>query len=309
MGARATKFTKHQNSQASPKHRNANELELRDLLESGAVRLIKSEWLLDNFIYSKRLLPCRQELPEEAFASAYESVQSIDIDLKVTVISHGWLSLGHPDPEGARRTDFKSLFARHCVPQYVFLDYLSLYQGNRNPTEDKLFREALGSMHLIYSNPHWHVARFLTVPESSPNATPYRNRGWCCFESYVSSTFARDVWSLENGELSHLPSVVPMRPNKFGAKIRTMNFTRGADAKIVVELYDKIWPKITRKNTALLASCWGDAEATDFMDVLPDLRELPYVYLENSKMSVGMAETFADALGLRNIDVYLTYDC
>merc|ERR1712039_1125117 len=101
---------------------------------------------------------------------------------------------------GIRRKDFQDIMWVFDMCQYFFWDFLSLHQWPRSPEEERLFRTALSAMHLLYSNPNWNVYRLPHVPATAANPTPYEERGWCFFETAVSSTGARIVGSVTNGE-------------------------------------------------------------------------------------------------------------
>merc|ERR1711939_454636 len=100
------------------------------------------------------------------------AISAVADNNNVSVISHGWLAPGHPDPRGRRRTDIALV-----SNGWVFWDFLSLFQvdayGKRTQPEEVSFRTALGSMHEVYANPQWKVLRILSIPADAENKIPY----------------------------------------------------------------------------------------------------------------------------------------
>jgi len=252
--------------------------QLGDLLRTGAIRLVKLKWLKEHFVDKKEPLIRRQDMPEAAFASKDEALKAIDM-VEVGILSHGWLGRDHPDPHGHRRAEIRKMTV--FPAKYVFLDFVSLFQKPRTEEQDQLFRQALGSMHLIYSNHKWPVFRMIVVPKAAENQTPYEDRGWCLFETCVSATGASSVHTLKGGERTdyNMVTPVPKKPDVFNEEIKTKQFTNGADADTVIDLYKRIWPTIVSKSTPLQTYNWEDAQAEEFLAVLPELTGLQIVYL------------------------------
>merc|ERR1712070_721532 len=142
------------------------------LLETRCVALIKNakgsmldpkpDWLQISFVNAGIKLVRRQELPAEASVPAEQAAELVHEHYKVSIISHGWLDPGHPDPLCKRRAD-----AEQIDYPYVFWDFLSLYQADRTDDQKRAFKLALGNMHLFYTNRCWPVFRFVAVPEGS----------------------------------------------------------------------------------------------------------------------------------------------
>lgn len=272
--------------------------ELGVLLRTGAVRLVKLAWLNKNFRVDKKLLIRRQDMPEAAFAPTHKALEAIDTLGEVGVLSHGWLGRDHPDPVGARRHEIGTINDEcHQHISYLFMDFLSLFQKPRTEEQDRLFKQALASMHRIYSNDKWCVFRMVAVPDDAENKTPYEERGWCLFETRVSFTGALVVHTFDGFKFGDdLVSPVPTKPDVFNGKIRTMKFTNGADADTVIELYQQIWPSIVSKSTPLEGFQWGDAQAEEFLGVLPELTNLKEVDLRDWKGSDEMKEQLSQAM-------------
>merc|ERR1712232_998247 len=79
---------------------------------------------------------------------------------------------------------------------------------------------------------------------------------------------------------------VPTRPVDFADAVRAKQFTSpNTDKDIVVQLYEKIWPKISQKDTGLFGAGWGDDEVEKFMLALPEMHRLKHVTLHLSAAS------------------------
>merc|ERR1712039_750805 len=82
---------------------------------------------------------------------------------------------------------------------------------------------------------------------------------------------------------------VPMTPTAFEQQLRGMKFTsKTTDPDIVVELYKRIWPTITQKNTPLRVEKWGDADVQQFIQVLPALEKLTEIEIWSTTLSAAM---------------------
>ena len=116
----------------------------------------------------------------------------------VFVLSYGWLTREHPDPDGLRIRALKTVFlemqARGLLPTNagLFWDYGSLPQKPRSAAEEQTFEDGLRVMADLYSSPlGTAVLQMKEMPRPSAplgeyNSRPYDRRGWCIFESAVS---------------------------------------------------------------------------------------------------------------------------
>eukprot|EP00660_Eupelagonema_oceanica_P010227 gene10227-3410_t len=90
-------------------------------------------------LYKKGTLRRRQDLPDEAFASHEEVKEyALQHSRSVLVISHGWLTWNHPDPEGLHLQQLVRYgwFGRPLPDNVlVFWDYASLPQCVRSAHE------------------------------------------------------------------------------------------------------------------------------------------------------------------------------
>lgn len=172
----------------------------------------------------------------------------------------------------------------------------------RSRSEEVTFRISLASMHRIYSHKTWVVFRLLTIPDDALNDTPYHRRGWCFFESCVSGVAAFEVDSIRDGNVtSDEPSPVPVPPNKFADKTRTLEFTNGrTDADTVIQLYNRIFPKLAEKDR-LKVWHWTDTEVNELLGSLPELTALRQVTLSGNTghISRHMLDTVRAAMKAR----------
>lgn len=167
------------------------------LLRDGTIRLISVKWLVNSSSTLDRLVRC-QDLPGDAFVDAkvaskrYINQEQFD----VYVLSYGWLTPEHPDPEGFRLAMLRRFFSdvRLCPDiehACLFWDFASLPQKERTGDEDSRFKRGLGAMGDFYGSMYCtKVIQIKTIPTAPAgveyNTRPYDQRGWCCFEQAAS---------------------------------------------------------------------------------------------------------------------------
>lgn len=144
------------------------------------------------------------------------------------------------------------------------------------------------------------MTQLLTVPENSPNPTPYEDRGWCYFETNVAAAGSRGVTCI-GGALAR-PDLVPKKPEEFAAMLATKKFTAKADIEDVIKLYAKIWSQIAAKEDYVFFY-WGDSDAEEFLSVLPELTSLKYATIWDAKMTEPMQRRIKETMAQRNIGV------
>eukprot|EP00929_Paragymnodinium_shiwhaense_P069670 TRINITY_DN3513_c1_g1_i1.p1 TRINITY_DN3513_c1_g1~~TRINITY_DN3513_c1_g1_i1.p1 ORF type:complete len:737 (-),score=166.51 TRINITY_DN3513_c1_g1_i1:459-2669(-) len=193
------------------------------LLAAGHVTLVKGSWLLSMFgseadSPKSVQLPRRQELPAEAVwdlgdlqevADALaERMPSLQC-LPIVVVSYCWLKKEHPDPENEQMqllcSNLELLHERFSsVDRFdsaVFIDYCSLYQLPRSPSEEDAFLKCLSTINIWYA--HQQTIKWLfTAPTSYTSVwcREYSQRGWPTFERCIASmiTRAENVLDLGN---------------------------------------------------------------------------------------------------------------
>ena len=111
----------------------------------------------------------------------FQELQTPDItvtealELEIVVVSHRWESKAHPDPTNQQFEEVKKWVS---VDTWLFYDYSSLPQGNRNDVEEKIFRRDLVLIDELYKR-----KKVLILEAGSID---YHTRGWCFFEWYIS---------------------------------------------------------------------------------------------------------------------------
>jgi hypothetical protein len=259
------------------------------------LRPVGDDWLQKSFVGKGERLVRRQDLPSEAIVptdaffwkhykgqdDAYLLFGKIEnAYCSVGVISHAWLDPDHPDPNGKRRADVKLIGS--C---WVFWDFLSLFQRGRSEIEERSFKIALRSMHLIYGHEEWMVWQIRTVPTDAANNTPYCRRGWCNFETRVGAAGAHRFITIEDRHVFwHESTPVPMCPNKFKAQMEQddVHFScRCSDKNAVVELYERVFRQVLTQKTRLETQGWTDSHVRELLEVLPKLPRLKDVCIHN----------------------------
>ena len=131
---------------------------LRDAVSSKKVRLLRSEWLLSRPPGWR--LPRRQALEQLEsqgeslpFLSPREACCWLECGQRqIAVLSHGWLSMPHPDPDGARVEAVKKMLSADRSIAGLFWDYASLPMKPREREEDDLFGAALAVMGDLFAS-------------------------------------------------------------------------------------------------------------------------------------------------------------
>ena len=198
---------------------------------------------------------------------------------------------------------------------WIFFDFLSLYQYERDADQDRVFRQALKGMHLLYSHEAVEVQRIealtpkefqddclarngssipvywedktqvtdVPIAQLKINQTPYSLRGWCQAEKQWA---ALRTWM--KGECP-----VPVPPNIFRERMRQLLFTHREDSDIVFELQEKIFRQKAATTTRLLVEGLDAEKIADLAAALPFYTKLTEVVLtdipENTAWKVTAA--------------------
>ena len=138
---------------------------LADALRTGDIKLLRVSWLrkLRRLLRQPdwRSLKRRQELEdlraESPFLSAEEAVALLRRGTRgVGALTHGWLSPGECDPDGARLDVMLAALDEHPHIEGVFWDYASLFQNlpdrERTPDERAAFGRAIMVMADVYAS-------------------------------------------------------------------------------------------------------------------------------------------------------------
>jgi len=291
---------------------------IHEALQNGDVSLIKGSWIVKRCA-NAGVLPCRQDI-ETRFPSAFwkpcelqELVQSGSVML--VAISHCWLSLDHPDPEGIHLKTLsfalQKLFEGTPLEDAaVFIDWCSLYQRPREEEQQNAFSRALSKIHLWFAHQGVRVWLLPQVPEDSELTLPYEKRGWLTLERCLSDLAPKKNHVLDLGMLDdsctdwvQITEVCrPKRrpivdPETFAEELRTKVFSGNpADADFVARKYAKAFKEIIEQAETLTYNefGWGDAEARQLTTVLPWCKKLRKLALPGNNIGEDGACSLVD---------------
>ena len=157
-----------------------------EVLEAGVIRILKSSWLVKQ--PREYRIQRLQEILEEALMTPQCAADSFGSDKALSMLSYGWLSKDHPDPEGFHLAIVQQYYRRlgSDVPEGLFWDFASLPQIRKDSTaaEIALRTRGLHVMHYLYGSVKTIVLKLTRMPIET--LRPYDDRGWCFFESCVS---------------------------------------------------------------------------------------------------------------------------
>ncbi|KOO28104.1 hypothetical protein Ctob_010045, partial [Chrysochromulina tobinii] len=139
---------------------------LADALRAGDIKLLSVSWLRRlRRQPNKRRLKRRQELEalflasgkKSPFLSAEEAIALLRRGNRgVGALTHGWLSPGECDPNGARLDMVLAALEEHPQIEGIFWDYASLFQNlpdrDRTPDESAAFKRAIMVMADVYAS-------------------------------------------------------------------------------------------------------------------------------------------------------------
>ena len=235
----------------------------------------------------------------------------------IVSVSHCWESMEHPDPWGSQlhtllkqidrpRFDGKS-WAERYDELWVFIDFICLPQYPRTEEEQRHFKRAMGSMHVLYAHRAvHHVIRLEKLTseiqkqlsptainiydsesgkmEARPvnklklNDTPYFLRGWC---------IAEVQWT---GTRNKVDGFAPMSPSDFRACVERgekgladglfLKFTHRSDAELVMQLQENVWVEHAVKRTELGAMRLPQSELLVLADALQHFVNLRRLVLQ-----------------------------
>ena len=274
------------------------------MLQSGAMRLLDSCWLVEQASH-QRILRCRQDLPEEAFVpvDVLKRMCTPVTFLPIIAISYPWLTPSHPDPLGEHLqlvARVLSALAKSASSVWgVFWDFGSLHQHReglpRTEAENECFKQGLGALGMLYSHPWAWVFRLTALPPGYPeryelpegaNRSSYSERGWTFVEASWAQLSKSRYNSLDLGRLTDettewpdireqctagLARRPPLSPWRFGVLLETKKFTNGKDDKpLVLGLYRESFARLmgSCEHLAYASLGWGDREVEVLADVI-----------------------------------------
>ena len=206
------------------------------------------------------------------------AVWNSEQDALIMAISHCWESREHPDPLGHQLAQIANSTSLYCaaygVPIWLFFDYVSLFQYEREPGQQETsFKEAMKNMHVFYAHDFSFTLRVETLAselmwienldklvtifhqpdpkvmgsvkptplrELTRNDTPYGDRGWCQAELEWSSC-RRESYRNQPIDLSYRnqgtgKGKAPLHPDIFQKQMVNLKFTHRSDLEPVLQL-------------------------------------------------------------------------
>ena len=149
---------------------------IRITLHTKAIRLLNVNWLLtkppDWRMPRRQALEVLEEQGEEPFVSADKACMLLqDRRRSIVILSHPWLTVQHPDPEGRRFAALRAALAAfkgeasRQSPRALFMDFASLPQWPFLSDDDAvLFKQALKVMGELYASNSTSVLKMAFIP-------------------------------------------------------------------------------------------------------------------------------------------------
>jgi hypothetical protein len=224
---------------------------------------------LKHLVESGEALQKRQDLPEAAFwdVAAFQRMTMAGMcSSSIFALSYRWLTAEHPDPDSFHLSKVVAFLEVHqtwaaengdnvddCA---VFWDFGSLFQPERTPDQEVLFREGLRASNVWYGSSSTTVLIQSHLPPEF-TAAPYTQSGWCFVEATISSVIKMSATRFDTGALEldgagnlimdeDLATVivdcsnrrcVPLRPDVVRHLLHTeKKFTTDADKEVVADL-------------------------------------------------------------------------
>jgi hypothetical protein len=248
---------------------------LKAAMSTGDTLLVDGIWLKEQAV-AGNVLPPRQGLPDAAASDLTVVTEKLWDDLQepfrppegrayITAISYCWANRNHPDEHGEQlqrlRRPLELMVPSWCVVAF-FLDWCSLYQGDRTEEQQEAFKRALKAVNLWYAHPLTWVWALTMVPQG---VKPYVERGWPCFEKAVGTMIKDSYMFLDLGaaernvgrarydafgkfddlrESAVAGRAAPLTPSTFHKMLEKLTFTNGADRVFVAEKYTSTFTEI-----------------------------------------------------------------
>ncbi|CAJ1382005.1 unnamed protein product [Effrenium voratum] len=254
--------------------------------------------------------------PEELTAWA-EAEQNCH---RIISVSHAWESQEHPDPHNYQL----GLLAEHLKEtDWVFYDYLSLYQSSCDEDQERSFRAGMKHMHLLYSHEGTSTVRIegLTPKECQKkdldtvqvysrklgrvapvrikdlvlNDVPYASRGWCVTEREWSATRSTSRASARLSRAGLAPeehNQAPTPPVLFRDRVsksvgNKLHFTRRGDVDPVLKLQATVYRDKARSHKNLSMSHLDRTQFGIFLDALKDYSQLERLQLKHCEIEAA----------------------
>jgi len=297
---------------------------IAEVIRRGDAKLVKGSWLVSQTRSAQ--LPHRQAL-ESSCPGAYwaseelipnmersefaDFVDSMGTIVKLVAISYSWWCDEHPDPDGHQVNHllgvlFTFMESYKCDTG-VFLDWCSLYQSPRSPTEEAVYERSLDDMHLWYTHPRIKV---WLMPGLSLGARQYRTRGWPLFEVATSIMIheSKDVLDISRFVMGHdyvanLKETKAKRepvktPSDFALALERRTFSHIEDYAVVMGLYRKAYAEAMGGAVKLnfASQRWSPEGACRFAKSLPYCKSLETLDLTQNPLGDVGCDAIAAAL-------------
>jgi len=291
------------------------------------VRFLSTNWLLDQ--PDTYIIQRRQDLPEEALLHPQKAGSIwVDTPVAMIVLSYGWISPKHPDPERFHLSRLLKYLKRYKIQMKsteifdccTFWDYASLPQEPRSEVENVLFKRGLAIINLLYSAPKTLVLQLKEMPVIGTDVKliNYDLRGWCTFEEICSSVQKRSLLlvdlsriteSLDGNDDFHEITAhavagrrPPVHPDTMEQILKSKKFTNGADRDMVVSLYREFFREVCKSLSQLhfqkigTGAGWGPKEAAQLADSLQEFRSCATLQLSGHPFEDAGVISIARAL-------------
>lgn len=303
-------------------------------LASRDMVLLRGSWLVE---LSKRgdILPGRLALPEEAVWPLDElkpMVENLEWEpqdsyqclrkVQIVTISHRWLTLLHPDPQGQKLKILAEVVEQrlqYCGgpphPQLhdlaVFIDWCCVMRSLHEPNPEKARNKAFYEVVLWLLHQHTVVWLLTALPSGWGGTMRFEQRGWTCFERALADMTAdqSNVLFLSNFNTSCTSWEItartcrarrkpPATQEDFALELRSKKFNYKEDCRVLEGLYNEAFKELFIPAVRLDFSdlCWGDAEARRLAAALPSCDRLRELNLSSNEIgSIGVV-ALAEAL-------------
>ncbi|KAL1511873.1 hypothetical protein AB1Y20_005157 [Prymnesium parvum] len=311
------------------------------------IRLVRASFVIGLW-QDGRVLPSRQEMPEDAFYSGLPG------DAEIIAISSPWLTDTHPDPLGDHlafiappllsllESYSRAHHAMFAPPSEVavFWDYMSIFQETlsvRTPAEQHSFSQSLASSAVLFAHRDVSVWIQTTPPMHPPgdgrSPIGYFERGLCVWELHLTALLKDPRRLLDIGQLycgDHPPSFAdferdvrayciarrppPVIPTRLDALLWNLAFSSALERETACALYAQIFETAASEAQVLLFGSmeWGEQDAILLAEALPSFQRLRYLDLSNNALgedAVGwLSSTLPPTLEEINLDGVLTID-
>lgn len=237
--------------------------------------------------------------------------------MSIVAVSHCWLTQEQPDPKGEQMARLCAVLrllleSTHLEDVALFMDWCSLHQKPRTPSQEQSFTRALGSVHLWYAHSATRVWMLNRPPEGAVPERPSEDRGWPFLEQVLGemltkASFLLDLSTADWEEREDWESLSlacrprrrpPPTPEAFEAAVKTRTFVEEADRDVVVRLYSLAFFEIVIAAEELLFNDlnWGDEEAVQLAKFLPRCRRLRKLALYGNRINEEGAMAIAEVL-------------